>query len=266
MIAQLRTISTQVQGAAYAVNATADTILGQMNDLIVNMEQQSTSVDHTTMSVEKITDFIDVVAQNTSNLLAAADQILSSIRETRASIEEVTATTGSLSTDLSLISSSVEQANQTMKQISENTGELEQIAQHTATEIHQINQVLGDVSQNADKTKQLARETMEAATRGQSSVEASIQGMADLKTVVSDTVRIIQEVSSWGAQVSSILNIVDEITEQTALLSLNSRSWRHGPKPRPKRSVLWFMPYKRRRRRASRTRSRGLKKRIRACS
>lgn len=222
MIAQLHTISVQVQGAANTVNTTADTILEQMDDLIMNMEQQSTSVDSTTESVEKITHFIDAVARNTNELLVAADQILSSIRETLASIEEVTTSTGSLATNLHLISSSVEQVNQTTKQIAENTGGLEQIAQHTAAEIHQINGILGDVSHNADQTQQLARETMEAATRGHSSVEASIQGMAELKAVVSDTAQIIQEVSSWGEQVSSILDIVDEITEQTSLLSLNA--------------------------------------------
>ena len=222
MITQLRTISTEVQGAAHAVNTTADTIFEQMDGLIGHMEHQSSSVDNTTLSVEKITEFINVVAQNTTELLVAAAQILASIQQTRASIEEVTTSTGSLTTNLHLISSSVEQANQTVKQISESTGELEQIAQQTATEVQHINQVLGDVSQNADQTRQLAGETMEAATRGHSSVEASIQGMADLKTVVSDTARIIREVSSWGEQVSSILNIVDEITEQTALLSLNA--------------------------------------------
>jgi methyl-accepting chemotaxis protein len=63
---------------------------------------------------------------------------------------------------------------------------------------------------------------MDAALRGQVSVEASIQGMTDLKEVVAQTAQIIQEVNAWGTRVSSILDIVDDITEQTSLLALNA--------------------------------------------
>jgi methyl-accepting chemotaxis protein len=222
MITQLQTIAGQVQKSSYAVNSTADTILQQMETLIQHMEQQSASVDNTTISIEKIKLFIDVVARNTTELLAAAEQILSSIRETHASIEEVTKSTGSLMTNLHLISSSVDQVSQSVKHVAGNIEQLENVAQHTETEIHHIDQSLRNVSQNANQAQQLAKETMDAATSGQASVEASIQGMAELKEVVINTAQIIQEVNTWGEQVSSILGIVDDITEQTSLLALNA--------------------------------------------
>jgi methyl-accepting chemotaxis protein len=222
MIGQLRTISGQVQNASYAVNSTADTILQQMESLIQHMQKQSTSVDSTVISIEEIKKFIDVVARNTADLLSAAEQILSSIQETRSSIEEVTISTNSLTTNLHMISSSVDQVNQTVKHISENTGKLEEVAKETETEIHHIDQLFKDVSHNANQAQKLAEETMDAATRGQASVDESIQGMTELKEVVSNTAQIIQEVNSWGEQVSSILDIVDEITEQTSLLALNA--------------------------------------------
>ena len=222
MITQLRTISGQVQDASFSVNSTADVILRQMENLILYMEQQATSVDNTTVSIEKIKQFIDVVAQNTTELLSSAGQILSSIQETRSSIEEVTTSTGFLTKDLHLISSSVEQVDQTVKQISENSEQLEHVAQQTETEIHRIDESLREVSLNADQTQQLAKETMEAAISGQTSVEASRQGMNELKEVVSNTARIIQEVNIWGERVSSILDIVDDIAGQTSLLSLNA--------------------------------------------
>lgn len=222
MITQLRTLSGQVQGSAYTVNGTADTILQQMDTLIYHMEQQSTSVDNTTSSAEKIKQFIDTVARNISVLLSAAAQILASIQETRASIAEVTTSTGSLTANLHLISASIDQVNQAVKQIAEHTGQLEEVTQQTETEINHIDHSLRDVSHNADRAQQLAKETMDAATSGQTSVEASIRGMTELKEVVSNTAQIIREVNSWGARVSSILGIVDEITEQTSLLALNA--------------------------------------------
>ncbi len=222
MISHLRTLSGQIQEASYTVNATADTVLRQVETLIGYMEQQSSSVDNTTDSVEKINQFIDAASRNTTDLLIAAAQILASIQETRENIDEVTTSTGSLSNNLQLISSSVDQVNQTVKQISENTGQLAGLAQQTETEVHHIDQSLRDVSHNADRAQQLAKETMDAVTSGQASVDASIQGMKELKDTVSNTTQIIREVNSWGGQVSAILDIVDEITEQTSLLALNA--------------------------------------------
>lgn len=222
MISQLRQISAQVQGASQAVNSTADTIVGQMEGLIRYMENQAASVDNTTASIETIDRFIDTVAQNTDELLAAADQIVSSIQETRYSLEEVTGSTQSLTENLQRISASVDQVNQATKHIDHNAGDLEQAAHQTEAEISRIDQSYQNVSENANLSQALAQETQEAAISAQTSVNASLQGMTELKDVVANTAEIIQEVNAWGEEVSSILDIVDEITGQTALLSLNA--------------------------------------------
>ena len=222
MIQQLRSISGQVQGAASTVNNTAETLFREMSELIRHMEQQAGSVEDTTLSFDKVMHFIDTVAQNTTTLLSASSEILTSIQQTRASIGEVTKSTTSLSTDLLLISSSVEQVNEAVRQVSGNTEQLEGIARQTEREVQRIDDSYQDVSRNAELTQELAQDTMEAVTLGQESVDSSMQGMHELKDVVSNTAQIMQEISSWGEQVSSILGIVDEITEQTALLSLNA--------------------------------------------
>ncbi len=219
---QLRSLSGQIRHASSTVNGSADMIRQQMEILIQHLEQQSASVDHTTVSIEKIQQFIDAVAQNTDDLLAAASQIFASIQETRASVAEVTNSTGALTTNLHLISSSVEQVNHVVTQISENTGQLEDVARQTEIETQRIDDLLRDVSATADHTRQIAKGTMDAATGGQLSVEASIQGMTELKAVVSHTAQIMQNVNTWGERVSSILGIVDDITEQTSLLALNA--------------------------------------------
>ncbi|GAK56696.1 methyl-accepting chemotaxis sensory transducer [Candidatus Vecturithrix granuli] len=222
MIAQLRTISGQVQGSTHEVNNTADVILHEIHTLIQHIEQQSASVNMVTSSVEKITQFIIMVAQNSIALLNSAEQILVSIQETRASINEVNTSTGLMTTDLHRISSSVDQVNRSVKQIAENAQTLANNARRTETEIHHIDNSLQEFSQNADQNLSLAEETRTVALKAQSSVAASIQGMNELKEATADTARIIQEVKMLSEQVSVILDIVDDITEQTSLLSLNA--------------------------------------------
>jgi len=222
LIVQLRTISTQVQGTSAEVNTTAITILGEMETLIEAMEQQSSSVDLATESVEKINCFIENVARKSAILLAAVEQILTSIQETHASIREVTLGTSSLTQQLYRISTSLDQANQSVKLISDAADHLTDAAQQIDQDIHQVDQSFQEITHHATQTQALAQETLEAANRGQSSVEVSLQGMADLKFTITNTAQIIQEVDTWGERVSSILDIVDDITEQTSLLALNA--------------------------------------------
>ncbi len=222
MIAQLRTLYNQVQDAVHAVSLTSEMILEEMQTLTVRMEQQSTTVDNTTAFVEKINQFIATIGDPTAEHRTTAEQVLSSTHEIRASLEEVTTSTGHLVTNAQHISSSVEQVNRSAQHISESSEQLVEIARKTETEIHLIDHALQNVSQNADRSEQLTKETMDAVQRGQTSVDVSIQSIQELKEVISHSAQSIKEVNTAGEQISSILDIVDDITEQTALLSLNA--------------------------------------------
>lgn len=222
MILQLRTITEQVQDSSSALGNTADSMFQEIATLTQRMEQQSASVETTVDGVKKINQFITTVDHDASELLAAAEQVLSSIHETRASREEVTASMHHLTENLHTILNSVEYLNDSSESVSENSQQLESSVHQTQQEIQSIDHSLKDVSQNANDAQKLAQETMQAALDGQHSVDASIKGMEELKDVVAETADIIREVNSWGEQVSSILDIVDDITEQTSLLALNA--------------------------------------------
>ena len=222
MVQQLRTMSGQVQHAASSVNTTITTISEQMNTLTNRMDQQTLSVEQTTTATENINQFIATIGEHTQKLLNKAEQVLASIHDIGNSREEVTTSIEHLTSQLHLISSSIEQVNGALAHISGHASHLKETAHRTETEIQQIDQYLREVAENANRSQQFARETMEAAQHGQSSVEASIQGMTELKSVIMNTARTMQEVNSWGEQVSSILMIVDDITEQTSLLALNA--------------------------------------------
>lgn len=222
MIYQLCGICGQVKTVAVTIKATADTIWGQMQALLENMTHQDVTVNTTTATVGMIKRFVDEVAQKTSELLATAEYVFGAIQETLASIEEVTKTIHALTDNLHLISASVTQVNHSIKHIAENTGHLDAVAHQTGTDVQQIDHALNEVADNANQTQQLAAETRQAALQGQMSVEASMQGMQTLQAVVTDTTQVIREVNSWGTQVNTILEMVDDITGQTALLALNA--------------------------------------------
>ncbi|MCP4400823.1 MAG: HAMP domain-containing protein [bacterium] len=222
MITQLRTLYRQIHETVHSIHATSGVILTDMQMLADRMEQQSATVDNTTDFVERIDQFITIIGTNTAEQLSTAELVLSSIQQIRASLEEVTASTGHLAANTQHISSSVEQVNQTAQHISESSEHLDRIVRQTETEIHHIDRSFQDISRNANQSEQLAKETMNAAQSGQVAVAASIEGIKALKEVISHSAETIQEVNTSGEQINSILDIVDDITEQTSLLSLNA--------------------------------------------
>ncbi len=222
MAENLKKLVSNVVTTVNEVDTSAETISREMQMLSHSMEQQSDSVDEVTDSAENITQFIDGIRADTDELLAATEEVLSSIHQMNATIHEVTSNTGSLTTDLQHISSAIDHVKDSITHISQSSEQLVSNAQHTEHEIHAIDESFHNVSENADKSRELAEETRSAALQGQKSVDASIQGMKELKDVVSDSANVIQEVNSWSTEVSSILGIVDEIAEQTSLLALNA--------------------------------------------
>lgn len=145
MILQLRALSKQVQTSAISVGATSDAILAEIEALTRSIEQQSISVDNTTDSVTRINSFIAIIGENTSDLSAAAQQILFAIHQTRASRQEVTTSIGHLAQNLQTMLASAEQMNASAKDISEHVGDLEGVARQTSTAMQRIDQSLKDV-------------------------------------------------------------------------------------------------------------------------
>ena len=222
MIEQLRRMTAQIQTSSYSVNSGANGILREMDELMQYMEQQSSSVDNTSSAITQINEFIEILAENMEAVFSAADQILISTQQMQTNIEEVTVSTDSLTRNLHNISDSMTHTSRVTTQIAGDAARLETQAGHAENDIRHIEQSLQNVSENASLSQKLAQDTMDAAKHGQKAVEVSMQGMNELKALVADAAKIIQEVDLWGEQVSSILGIVDEITEQTALLSLNA--------------------------------------------
>ena len=222
MIHQLRIISSHVQNSSSAVSETAEAILQEINIVTQHMEQHSSSVEQTTTSVNNINQSITTVNHDTSELLSATEEISASLYESRVSREEIASSMEHLTLHLEQILAVVEQVNSSATEVSEHSEHLERVARQTESEIRRIDHSLQDVAQNADAAQLLAQETTNAAVEGKNAVDAAIQGISDLKEVVATTAGMIQEVNSWGGQVNSILDIVDDIAEQTSLLALNA--------------------------------------------
>lgn len=222
LIFKLRSIHEKIRTASRAVGETAEHVMHEVNTLTELMGQQSRALDHTIEAVEYIDEFIDGVANEVNAFLGVTQNMLLSAREMHARGEGVAQSTGYLTENVYHISGSVEHVRSAAQRIAKNVESLVEAITDTEKELRYISRLRIKVSKNADESQLLAQETMNASKQGQTAVDTTIAAITELKEGIAKSSSIMQTVHTHSEHVSAILDLVDDITEQTSLLALNA--------------------------------------------
>jgi methyl-accepting chemotaxis protein len=156
------------------------------------------------------------------NISSSAEETSSAMTQMRASVEEVAESTETLFSATQQISSSIQEMVSSIQQVTHNSGKLSELAQMTAVAMNQMVQSVERIAKNAADSKRFYQETSEVAERGQVSVQQVIASMDKIRQVVSSATQTIQNLEGKSQEIGSILNVIDDIADQTALLALNA--------------------------------------------
>jgi methyl-accepting chemotaxis protein len=211
------------------VNRTSDelnTITGDISDVsgkVVNAAQlQSDGVDSTSSAVTQISASIKGVNQHVAGLSATAAETSSSILEMTASVEEVALNTETLAQSVGEVSSSISQMAGSIKQVSGGVSTLLEAANSTAASVMQMDYSIKQVEKNAADASAISEIVKQDAEIGRAAVEESIAGIDEIERSTEITYEVINSLSSKASEIGSILQVIDDVAEQTNLLSLNA--------------------------------------------
>ena len=212
-----------------AVNRTSDelnTITGDISAVsgkVVNAAQiQSDGVGNTSSAVTEISASIRGVNQNVADLSTTAAEASSSILEMTASVEEVALNTETLAQSVAEVSSSISQMAVSIKQVSGGVSTLLEAANSTASSMMQMDCSIKQVEKNAADASTISDIVRQDAEIGRAAVEESIAGIDEIERSTEITFEVINSLSSKAGEIGSILQVIDDVAEQTNLLSLNA--------------------------------------------
>jgi methyl-accepting chemotaxis protein len=209
------------------VNVTTQDEIGTMAAAFNKM------VDNLKSIINLINTFSVNIAVTSEQLAANAGQAGQSAQQVSAAVGEVAKGTNEQVTNVNQTVEITSQLILAIEQIAKGAQEQSQNMMQTADIVNQMASAIQDVAANSQAVSTAALQAAEVAEKGGEAVKSSVDGMERIKQSVFDTANKIKELGEHSQQIGEIIQVIDDIAEQTNLLALNAaieaaRAGEHG--------------------------------------
>jgi len=143
--------------------------------------------------------------------------------------ENINAVAGELSDALRKVNEVIQATASAANQISSSAEEMaagaqEQSAQanEVASAVEEMTKTIFETSQNTSSAAEASKNAGQFAKEGGRAVDESIEGMKRISEVVTKSANTVQELGKSSDQIGEIIQVIDDIADQTNLLALNA--------------------------------------------
>jgi methyl-accepting chemotaxis protein len=222
MLERLSEMVGKVNRSSRVLTSISQNIFDASKRMIQAAELQAGGVQETSSAVTEINASIKGVAQGVDRLSLSASESSSSILQMAASVEEVALNVESLAESVEEVSSSIMEMAASVKQIDSNIYSLMEASTTTASSMIEMDSSIKQVQKNALDTAEISQEVLMDAQNGKASVEATIEGMNEIRRSSGITSEVIGTLTERANDIGVILSVIDDVAEQTNLLALNA--------------------------------------------
>lgn len=202
---------------------TTKEVISYSGDLFKGAEIQQNSLKNTGKSIEAIDKTISQVAIGSDSLALSAEESSHAIIELASSIKEIANSTQMFNRQAEDAAASVEELVASINEISVSLNHVSMSIDETAGTATEISVAVKEVEAAAADSARLAEIVRkEAEEKGLKAGEIAIKGIVEIKETVNSLSEVIKRLDNKSLEIGKILNVIEDVAEQTRLLALNA--------------------------------------------
>lgn len=174
-------------------------------------------------SIEELDASIGQIAADTDGLAEAADTVHAATKELAVNTAEVLRRTEELTGSVTEVSSTAVEMSHTIRELTWGAEHLTGVSTETLAAVRDVDEVIRAVESGARAAAASSgRVRAEAEELGLRAVRRTLEGMQAVRQAVERGAAAVQALGKRSGQIGEILDVIDEVNERTALLSLNA--------------------------------------------
>jgi methyl-accepting chemotaxis protein len=185
-------------------------------------DEQSAGVKEALQATERMNAEVGGIASSSQELNMLVEESSSSILEMGAAGEELNDTAGVLSSRIEEVSSSIEQMVRSVKEVNDHTSSLSDAAADTSSSMEEMASAMRQVDTIAVEASKLSLNVVVAAEGGRDAVRQTIVGMESIRDATAQAEQVIVGLGTRTNEIGSILDVIDDVADETNLLALNA--------------------------------------------
>lgn len=222
MLERLAGMMTNIRTSADELRSIGMTVGSVAGQGVVSAESQTHASASTKDAALQIRRSVEEVAAAVEGLSDAAMINASSIQQMTTSTVEINQLMEHLVQAVERVSDSIDRMAGAQKEINNSVNRLRENSSHATNLVVEMDHSVRQIEQNAQATAHISGAVLRDAELGNVAVETTINGMDQIRTSSRTVQQAVENLSVHAASIGTILQVIDEVTEQTKLLALNA--------------------------------------------
>lgn len=197
-------------------------ITGGSTELLRRSQEQAQLTENSSLSLGSAREGADAILEAATAVANSTEDASSRALELQASSEEVARSMDVLFQSVEKTSSSTTEMDAAAREMSGRTSFLIDIADEVVGFVTQMDSTIEELRKRAQSTAEISRQVRENAEAGGSAVSETVAGIRKSQESTRKTAEVLDELQNRVGQISQILNVIEDVTERTNLLSLNA--------------------------------------------
>jgi methyl-accepting chemotaxis protein len=218
----LRRLLGRVGGSGTTITDGVRVITGGTELLLARSREQSDLTERSSSAVENVRGGIGGVLAAAETVNELTHDASARALELQASAEEVARSMDYLFQSVEKTSSSATEMNATMTETSNRTQVLAGIGEEVLSFVAEMDSTVSELLTSSHSTAELAEQVREDARGGGDAVQRTVEGINATHELTVSTAKTMDELQRSVGEISRILNVIEEVANQTNLLSLNA--------------------------------------------